>query len=251
MFTFFFFADSWSWTPVFHQAFASRYCDLHYPNITEEQRESFLLGSMYADGIQKNVTHYVKPAIGNLNRISDKNSSLYWFFLGIYNHLAVDTFAHAGKNQSFVVAKGLKHHLSELAICSWARRNFKVQYLRMSPKLRSEILESGVKFRNMFKYEYPICYILSYLPMHRLIPFLEKSNCQYSGSKTYQKSLTTFKHYLDMMMVGTEEIMSHFDDSLFTEKQIKRITKSYIYNFECPAHEVEDNLSSPYFGSLL
>lgn len=43
------------------------------------------------------ITHYVKPAIDSLNRISDKNSSLYWFFLDIYNHLAVNHFLMQGK----------------------------------------------------------------------------------------------------------------------------------------------------------
>ena len=139
--------------PAFHHTFAKYYLESKSLNITENQFESFLLGSIYADGIDKSVSHFIKPVINEMNFAKNKDSDLYWFFAGVLNHISIDTYAHFGSEKSYIVPAGLLHYISELTISSWAQWNFKLKYLRISEQLRGKISEI-VSFRKVFSIFY-------------------------------------------------------------------------------------------------
>ena len=166
---FFLIFSSFSWTPAFHQGFALKYAEIYYPNITNNQLNSFLLGSIYADGIDKSISHYVRPVIRELNSITNRNSNLYWFFLGVMNHISIDTFAHSGKEKSFITDAGLWHHISELTICAWAQVNLHPSFRLITKELKNQIEGIGIRFRTSFKFLYPICYFLTKFPFHYIM----------------------------------------------------------------------------------
>lgn len=226
-----FFSLSASWTPVFHQGFAKLYLDHAYPNITSSQKDSFLLGSMYADGVEKTVTHFVRPVIRELNSITNRNSNLYWFFLGVMNHISIDTFAHAGKDKSFIVASGWRHHLSELTICAWAQWNMEPEFKLITRELKNQIQGLGIGFRTIFRIIYPICYFVTKIPFHFiLLPLIQKDGC---SSCSYSEADCNFRRHVDAMMKATEIIMQHANDPGFNEIDVKTITLAELQKVEC------------------
>ena len=231
MLEFVFFVFAGCWTPAFHQGFAMKYAEVHYPNISSDQRNSFLLGSMYADGIDKSISHFVRPIIRELNSITNRQSNLYWFFLGVLNHIAIDTFAHAGKEKSFLLPSGKWHHLGELTICAWAHKNLHPSFRLISQELRNQIQGVGIGFRKSFKILYPFCYFITKIPFHYiLLPFIEKDGCPKTDYKT---SECNFLRHYNAMMKAAKEIMDHAHDSMFNEIDVKQITLTELQKIEC------------------
>ncbi|EAY06788.1 hypothetical protein TVAG_103380 [Trichomonas vaginalis G3] len=220
-----------SWTPSFHQAFASYYAKSHYPNLTKSQYESFILGAMYADGVNKTISHKVIPMVKKINSVTNQSSDLYWFLLGIFNHIAIDTFAHAGLENSFIVPKGLKHHLSEIATCSWAQHHMKTRYFTIPSDLKDQVSEIGISFKSNFRYLYPICYFFAkFIPAHWLFPFIHKSPC---NIKSYKEADCMFRRHLDAMVKAAEKIMALSHDSTLTQFGVKTIVYGYLNNIQC------------------
>ena len=233
--------SSFSWTPAFHQGFALKYAETYFPNITNDQLNSFLLGAMYADGVDKSISHYVRPVISELNAISDTENNLYWFFLGVLNHISVDTFAHAGKEKSFITASGLWHHISELTICSWAQTNLRPSFRLITRELKQQIEAIGIRFRTSFKFLYPICYLLTKFPFHYImLPLVQKDGCP---KHSYRMSECNFLKHFNAMMKATKEIMDHALDTRFNEIDVKQITLAELQSIECCGNRIDFSIN--------
>lgn len=225
------FVFSTSWTPSFHQAFAGYYADSHFPNLTSSQRESFLLGAMYADGVDKSISHFVRPIVRELNSIANRQSNLYWFLLGIFSHISIDTFAHSGLANSYIVPRGLKHHLSELVVCSWAHRNLSPRYITLSQELKNQISGIGIGFKKSFRYMYPLCYFFAkFFPAHWFLPYVHQGNCPV---RTYRDADCTFRRHLDAMVKATENLMALCHDPSLNEIDVKEIVLAQLNSIEC------------------
>lgn len=218
------FCLSFSWTPVFHQAFAAIYADKYYPNITSQQRKSFLIGSIYADGINKSISHFVRPIIRELNSIANRKGNLYWFFLGVLNHISIDTFAHSGVKNSLIQPYGMWHHAAELSVCSWAQRHLNASFLVISKELIHQIIGVGISVKRSFSYVYPVIYLVTkILPLNYLLPFVINVK---NGNKrlTYKESEAVFARYIDAMLSASKNLMSHAHDATLNEIDVKEIT---------------------------
>ena len=222
----FLFGFSVCWTPAFHQAFAAVYANKYLPNITEAQRTSFLLGSMYADGVDKRISHFVRPVIRELNSITNRKGNLYWFFLGVLNHITIDTFAHSGLDKTLVVPYGVMHHAAELCICSWAQRNLNASYIHMSTELINQIAGIGINFKPSFKYMYPGCYFVSKLvPLQYTMPYVFKKQNNMSRLSYNQAQLLFLTHF-EHMLLASKELMSHAHDSTLNEIDVRDIVQA-------------------------
>ena len=216
------------WTPAFHQAFAAVYANKYFTNITEAQRNSFLLGAMYADGVDKRISHFVRPVIRELNSITNRKGNLYWFFLGILNHITIDTFAHSGLDKTIVQPTGFMHHLAELSICSWAHRNLNSKYMRMSSELVNQIAGIGIKFKPSFKYMYPMCYFSSKLtPLQHIMPYVFKKPQEFRRLSTKEAEFLFLTHF-KAMLSASKELMDHAHDSSLNEIDVRDIVQAQL-----------------------
>lgn len=186
---------------------------------------------MYADGVDKSISHFVRPIVRELNSITNRQSNLYWFLLGIFTHISIDTFAHSGLENSFIVPRGLKHHLSELVVCSWAHRNLNTQYITLSQELKNQITGIGIGFKKSFRYMYPICYFFAkFLPAHWFLPYIHQSSCPVHN---YKEADCTFRRHLDAMVKATETLISLSHDATLNEIDVKTIVLEQLNSIQC------------------
>lgn len=240
----FFTIQAVAWFPNFHQYIANEFSHQYFPSMTEEQRHLFLVGSIYADGIDKRVTHHVTAMKDLFDRIADLDSDVYWFFMGVFSHIPPDTFAHAGKSASYIVAKGAKHHFSEFVVDSLINHLYQTPYLSLPKKLKTQINQLGIRFRKSFFIIYPVEHILAKLPFYRLLPWIEQNRC---STESYPTSLCNFhQHYLAMQET-LKKSMDLIKDHEFDDLSTKNLATTLVFAIDCiRSKEIVINATDPY-----
>jgi len=209
------------WTPIFHQYFAEEVIKKHFDNISDTFKESFVLGSIYADGFDKSITHFSNRTIKLINKFSDQKNEEYYFFLGILSHIASDVFAHSGKTKSFIIGKGFKHYLSEIAICSLFLYKFKVIPKQLSNCILEKISQSGLRplprfflFQKVFKY-------IANFPFWIVLPYITNDFCD---NRDYSRILIAFQEHIANMHTMFDFLLNNSSNESISELDIKKIT---------------------------
>lgn len=218
------------WGSIFHQVISSDFSYEYFPNITDEQRNSLILGSIFADGTDKKITHFIPHIQEKLNMIRDNESNIYWFFIGIYMHIAPDTFAHAGKANSFIVKRGLKHHLSEFIIDSLYMNIQSPSFIEMNDKLEAELNNYGITLSKSFKFIRRALYSFSKLPFYKFLPIIQKNAC---FSNDFNISLCNFRNNYNAMKKTLSLSMEKIRDTTFTDLKIKELATNILNDIQC------------------
>ena len=223
------------WGPLFHQAIARQFAQEQFPGITDRQLSAFVLGAIYADGIDKRFSHHISSVISKINQIHDTEGELYWFMKGLLAHIAPDTFAHAGKSRSFIVAAGIRHYFSELVVDSLAYHTYNVQYMSLTPGLREALVEMGLKPSWKFQVMHSVSYTLSKMPLHRLLPEIQHSPCP---KTSYELSRCTFMRHVDSMLEAMREVMPRIHDPEFDQRRVQEIATRLLWDVGCCEYDV-------------
>lgn len=223
------------WCPLLHQVIARQFSDEYFPDITETQRNAFVLGAIYADGVDKSITHNITRLRAMLNKY-DSESEIYWFFMGNVAHIAPDMFAHAGRMRSFIVSHGLKHHLSEVAVDSLIAKTFHPPYLTLTQSLTDELTSLGIKFVKSFSVMYPSVYLMSKFPLYKTIPAIQNNICPRNGLDV--SILNFFRHY-DAMLECLRMVFPRIMDETFNYLQLQETTTALVFDILC--YESQDS----------
>jgi hypothetical protein len=218
----------WIWNfvgPVFHQIFAREFSLEYFPNISEAQREMFVLGSIYADGSHKNISHHLPQLMKQMQNVTDRRNDMYWFLLGIFIHLVPDRFAHAGKQTSFIPAHGIMHHIGEFVVDSLIHQLHNSTYMTLSGPLKQEMTRIGIRPLRYFDFIYPVMYWMAKLPFYKLIFSVSNLNCP-------SPVCTLKRHWKKMFESGYYSMtrLGHFD---FTDKFAQSLSNRMICNMTC------------------
>lgn len=223
------FATSYSWCPYLHQSITRQFSYEYYPYITDAQREAFITGSIYADGVDKSLTHNVVLLREKMSQL-DRESELYWFFMGNFAHITSDVFAHAGKSMSFIVPHGLKHHLSELIIDSLIVSKYNPPYVTISSTLTKSLDDMGIKFVTSFRFLYPLIRILTKLPLFKLLPKIQSDQCPV---RDLDLSICNFMNHYEMMLECMRLSFPRIDEPSFNDLRVKETSVSLIFDIRC------------------
>lgn len=223
------FSLSSCWCPFLHQTISRQFSLLQYPYITIPQRQAFLLGSIYADGYDKSITHNVKRLREILNQL-DPESEIYWFFMGNFAHIAPDMFAHAGRSRSFIVSHGLKHHISEVIIDSLIVYKYNPPYLTISPSLRNSLDEMGIRPVKSFRFLYPLILLASKFPLYKLLPKIQNDRCPIVN---LDSSICNFMNHYNAMHECLRRGFQNFFNQTFTDLRLKEISNELLFDINC------------------
>ena len=191
---------------------------------------------MYADGVDKSLTHSI-PRIRQMLNTIDPESELYWFFMGNIAHIGPDYFAHAGRARSFIVSHGLKHHLSEVIVDSLATSLFKPTLLRMTPTLKKSLSDMNVRFINTFNIIYPVVYFIAKLPLYKLLPKVQNDKCPKDG---FELSLCNFKKHYEAMLEILRMAYPKLMDEDFTDLRMQEMATALVFEITCCQPEMEN-----------
>jgi hypothetical protein len=219
-----------AWGPILHQVIAQQFSLAYFPYITDHQRRSYVLGSIYADGLDKSITHCTSCIVEKLREAGDPDSNIYWFLLGTFSHIPPDTFAHAGKPPSFITPFGLVHHFSELVVDSLMAHLHSTSFLRISAELRDAVTALNVSFSKVFTFLYPIVYVLAKFPFHWLLPRVERDRCP---KRNLSLAVCNFMKHYDAMLQSMQEAMPRVYDRDFTDATVTEISTRLVYEIEC------------------
>ncbi|OHS93456.1 hypothetical protein TRFO_40278 [Tritrichomonas foetus] len=247
--------NSFSWCPFLHQVIAQQFLERHLTNISESEKDSFLLGSVWADGLDKSITHKIQRLFDKMwrvkfiknNKIIDlnnndiklqndkENNDFYYFLLGIFSHIPPDTFAHAGKGESFIIEKGILHYFSEVVVDSVIIRQYKPKMMKniLPTGIRAKLNEFGIRESRFFRVFYPLVYLSAKIfPLHRFLPFVQINSCCHGITAYTESSCTLSKHVL-AMHEALELAFQRLGDVEFNNLHMENITTNLVHQIGC------------------
>ena len=238
------------WGPVLHQVISYQFSNENYPDITEEQRKAFILGSIFADGIDKTMTHHINGIQDEIERIAANNtdSNIYWFLSGIFAHIPPDTFAHAGKSKSFIVSTGFRHRLSELVIDSLMARLYQPDFIELPNSLSTQLRSLGITINSSFGLLRRLLFYFSKLPFYRLLSRIQQNSCP---KPNFDVSLCNFNRYYEAMMGSLWMSVGMMLDRTFTDMGMKSLATALLIDIECcPAESSDEDLDAPLLSNF-
>ena len=220
---------SYSWGPIFHQVIAEEFVSQYLPNVTPEQKEYFVKGAIYVDGLPKEESHDITKLLRIL-RLYEQESSEYWFILGFILHMTADMSGHIGTPLSFLPLKKPLHYLAELVSCSTVYHTRHPPFIPDDP-LISAIYKGtfGVYSSRKFSAFYYAWRLLAKLPFNKLIGSVENDKCNKKfAACNLEKHITAIK---DLMWESLE---------LLQEGNLTHQTLGYIVTQELKAFKCCD-----------
>lgn len=239
------------WCPFLHQSITRQFSYECYPYITDAQREAFIVGSIYADGVDKSLTHSVKFLREQTSQL-DPESELYWFFMGNFAHISADVFAHAGKTMSYIVPHGIKHHLSEVIVDSLIVEKYNPPYVTMSSTLKKSLDEMGIRFVKSFRFLYPLIRMATKLPLYKFLPKIQSDQCPI---RDLDLSICNFMNHYEMMLECMRRSFPEFPKESYSELRLKELSVSLIFEINCCQTNtinltMEDNYDPVYLNPI-
>jgi hypothetical protein len=220
-----------AWGPHVHQVIARSFAMEFFPNITDRQRRFLMLGSIYADGLDKTITHSMQHVTTILREIEDESSDLYWFFWGIFTHILPDTFAHAGKSRSFITAVGLRHHISELVMDSVVAHRAETSFMWLPASIKKDLIGMGIRFSGVFRIFYPVIWFVSkFLPIHHGLERIEHDKCPKLG---YPVAVRNFERHLGAMLQSLREARLRLHDREFNDARVRELCTRLVFEIVC------------------
>jgi hypothetical protein len=218
------------WGPVFHQRIARDFSLEYFPLSTDRQRELFAIGSIYADGLDKMITHHIPLLREKICQIYNPDADVYWFMLGIYAHIPPDTFAHAGKSRSFITAAGWKHSLSELIVDSFIMHSTPLPRLTIPVDISRELDILEIRSSWKFPLIYWIEHWISKLPLYFFLPRIEQDRC---STANLAISACNFRRHYSAMLQALREAMPLVLDTEFNDVRVKELATRLVFGVGC------------------
>jgi hypothetical protein len=219
-----------SWGPICHAVIADEFAQEYFPDLTPSQHLSFLRGAIYADGIDKQFSHSVSEIIRRLRQIPDHKSDFYWFVMGVFAHVPPDTFAHAGKSRSFIVPRGIRHHFSELVVDSVMMRKHPLPFYFLPRRITKELAKLKIQRTWGFRFLYPLFFLLSKLPLWRLVHRMEKDKCPKS---TTEMAMCNFVEHYQGMLQSLREAFPRIREKGFCDVRVREISTRLVFDLVC------------------
>jgi hypothetical protein len=215
-----------SWGPVFHQTIAEHFATEYLSNLTAQQRRAFVLGSIWADGLDKETTHRTPHVVRKLRQINNVTQDVYWFFVGTFCHIAADTFAHAGKSSSFIVPHGIRHSFSELVIDSVMTHQCGAVAYPMPREILSEVAALNVRVSKWFYPLYRMIVLLSKAPLYRFLSLIE---CDSLPHRSYLQSNHNFQQHYEAMLQSMREAFANIWEKRFNDVRIREVSTRLLH----------------------
>ncbi|OHS97717.1 hypothetical protein TRFO_36003 [Tritrichomonas foetus] len=230
-----------------HHVLARQFSYEYFPYITEVQRNAFILGAIYADGFDKSITHSAPRLSNMLNQIEDPESELYWFFMGNYAHIGPDLFAHAGRARSFIVSHGLKHHASEVIVDSLINHLYHPNFPVLTQPLKDGLNELGVRPIKMFRFFYPVIFLVSKLPFYKFLPKVQNDRCPRGG---LDLSICNFQRHYEAMIESMRMIFPRIHDDSFTNRRMQEMATALVFEVQCCEVPPANNTNNQFEANL-
>lgn len=164
------------WGPLFHQIAADQFAREYLPHLTQEARDSFILGSVYIDGLRKKKSHDINWVVNLLNQY-ENNTNEWWFVMGFALHITVDMAGHVGAPITFLPQGRIWHYFSELTVCS------SILHEKNPPKLHRTSVSDAVYQKSFGKSSRLFSSILGLwrwfcrFPLYRFLDLVESDTC--------------------------------------------------------------------------
>jgi hypothetical protein len=220
---------SLSWGPILHQTIAETFAECHLTNLTTAHRTAFVLGAIWADGLDKQITHRTSSVIETLRQIGDVNRDVYWFFVGSLCHIAPDTFAHAGKSSSFIVPYGILHSFSELVIDSVMMHRYGAIVYQNPREILAEVRSLNVRVSKWFYPLYRLIVLLARIPLHGMVRFIERDELPHRSCAEANKNFD--KHY-EAMLQSMREAVTKIWEKGFSDVRMREISTRLVYDIQ-------------------
>jgi hypothetical protein len=224
------FLFSTSWGPIFHEVIATRYADTYLFQLNFQQKNSFILGSIFADGINKTFSHQINEIIREIHLIQDRETNFYWFLMGLICHVTADIFAHCGELHSFIVPVGYFHYFSEFVICSFSRNIEHPKFKRLHQDIIHELQIKQISIIRKFHFIYFSMNYLSMLPFHLFLPMIERGNCH---SNNFEMSKCNFMKHFDAILNAIKAVFDRFSCFDLTDLDVHDIANKFIFDIRC------------------
>jgi hypothetical protein len=172
------------WGPVFHQHVADEFAAEYLPHLSPSQRNAFVLGSIFIDGLPKRVSHELSWCT-DLLRSYENETDEWWFVMGFALHLVVDVAGHLGKPNAFLPLQIPIHYLAELSACSSIRKEY--DPIRVGRSALSDAVFQKVIHRSSLKFSMisRAWWAFAYLPFYRLLGSMESDKCMTPTAKPW------------------------------------------------------------------
>lgn len=241
------------WGPCFHRKVAADFIDTVRRNLSYSDRDAFLMGAIYADGINKSFSHHIDEVAPLLANEDALQPGFRWFLWGLIAHIITDTFAHAGQPESFIVGSGARHHASEFIVDSVSQRMESTLFV----SLRQDIVDGLDQHGIARLWYFPIAFlgdsILTHLPFDRFLKNIENDRCQHS---THELAKCNFMNHYRAMLSSLQRLFGCFNIEHVTDLDVWEVTFEELIAIQCchcverEPRDIMDDLLVP-FGSNL
>jgi hypothetical protein len=174
-----------AWGPVFHQVMAEDFANEYLPHLSPDQRNAFILGSMYIDGFpDKRKSHDISWLMSRAT-MYNKTEEEWWFLMGCALHVTVDMAGHQGRPLSFLPLSRPIHYLAELIVCSYVRHERNPAFFGRNKISDSVYDKMANRSSFIFDLLHRVWRMLTYLPFHKFIGWIEADSCVLAGGTNW------------------------------------------------------------------
>lgn len=226
-----FFRLASSWGPIFHQVVAQEFANEYLSHLAKEQRNAFVVGSVFVDGLSRKQCHDLSNLIPLLYEYDSKTSLEYWFVLGFILHMAADSSGHIGSPLSYLPLKRHSHYFAELIVCSALfhdRKPPSISWDNISDSVYQKTIKMNSAFFGIF---YKIWRIIVRFPFYYALQAIQSDDCSVKNDKKYAMC------NLDLHIEAIKRLM--FDslillhEGTLTNENLGKLTLNELSTFSC------------------
>ena len=220
-----------SWGPVFHQTAATEFAKEYLPHLPVEQRNSFILGSVFIDGLPKRESHDFEW-VKRLLRQFENNTNEWWFVMGFVLHLSVDIAGHMGEPHAYLPLRGrLQHYFAELTVCSTMLRTRNLSVLR-SNSVSERVYEKafGMSSRRFAKL-YRMWRGVASLPVHKFLDAIESDKCAVKSESGF--GYCNLEMHLRAIKGIMWDVLCGLMTSDFTQENLGNVARRQLERLKC------------------
>jgi hypothetical protein len=220
-----------AWGPIFHQVMAEDFAREYLPHLSPGQKNAFVLGSMFIDGLpDKGKSHNVSWLLGVASSYN-KTKEEWWFLIGCALHLTVDMAGHQGRPLSYLPLSRPLHYLAELIVCSYVQHDRNPGFVGRNQVADAVYDKVAGRSAFVFGVMHRMWRILSYLPLHKLIGWIESDSCFTTGGRNWAGcNLDIHMNMIKGLM--WDSLCLIMADEMTTEK-LGEIVKADLENIRC------------------
>lgn len=218
------------WGPLFHQIAADEFAREYLPHLTQEAHDSFVLGSVYIDGLRKRDSHNIDWVVNLLNQY-ENNTNEWWFIMGFALHITVDMAGHIGDPITFLPRGRIWHYFSELTVCS------SILHERNPPKIQRTSVSDAVYQKAFGKSSWLFSALLSIwrrvcaLPLHHFLELVESDTCAASCERGWASCNLTM--HLRMIKVLMWDSLCILMNGRLTSEHIGSMVQKQMKTVKC------------------